>query len=96
MYRKNKKALKDKVRYLHQDEAIKKALLAYSFNKYTREVNYYYYLQKKDQFRGSLRVLFPVSPTVTRIHNYTNWKRLNEAGMSNSGLLIFQSGNSHY
>lgn len=78
------------------EQAIKKAVMSYYLQEYLQDARYQIYLERKEQFRGSLRKIFPVKPPITRIGNYVTWQRMNSAGLVNSGLLMFDSNSSQY
>ena len=75
---------------------IKKAIIADKYFKYTKEVNYYYYLQWRDKYKDQFKVIFPTSPTISRIHNYTLWSNRNEAGLINSGIMMYSQSQPQY
>ena len=72
------------------------AVISQQLWQYKNEANYHFYLEKREYFQGRLRSLFLISSPITKIQMYVNWSQLNNAGMLNNGLMIYQSSSSSY
>lgn len=78
-----------------QQEMIK-AFMFSQFLEFKKDPYFYVYLERKEKFRGTLNAIFPVRPSISRIEKFYVWQQVNNAGMRNSGLLVYDSNSSYY
>ncbi|CAI2375649.1 unnamed protein product [Moneuplotes crassus] len=90
-WRRNRQALERRSLFnTTVDFRVQKAILFCKYMKYRREAGFIAYQNQREMFRGSLRIIFPVRPSITQIHFYSIQIRDKLSGHDNLGLMIFE------